>query len=151
MELQEFRKELLEDVRSSAATFGEGSSAAFVGIVANYLVNAEVLPDFEPAFYIGSGMYNRKLRIDGYALDEFDYTMNLIVANYTNDEKVKTLTRSEAQQIFEWPIRFLDETYHNKLLEKIEISSSAADLIDILLTNKEKIRKFRILLFLMAT
>ncbi|OME30917.1 AIPR family protein [Paenibacillus odorifer] len=147
MELQEFRKELLEDVRSSAATFGEGSSAAFVGIVANYLVNAEVLPDFEPAFYIGSGMYNRKLRIDGYALDEFDYTMNLIVANYTNDEKVKTLTRSEAQQIFEWPIRFLDETYHNKLLEKIEISSSAADLIDILLTNKEKIRKFRILLF----
>lgn len=53
MELQEFRKELIEDVRSTAAAYGEGSSAAFVGIFSNYLVNAEVLPDFEATFYLG--------------------------------------------------------------------------------------------------
>lgn len=147
MELHEFRKELLEDVRSTAAAYGEGSSAAFVGIVANHLVNAEVLVDFEPAFYIGNGLHNRKLRVDGYALDEFDYTMNLIVADYIGDDKERTLTRSEAAQIFEWPIRFLDEAHNNSLHTKVEISSSAADLIDILRTNKGRIRKFRVLLY----
>lgn len=147
MDLQDFRKEFLEDVRSTAVAYGEGSSAAFVGIVSNYLVNAEVLPDFEASFYLGSGLRNRKLRIDGYALDEFDYTMNLIVADYLGDDAERTLTRSEAEQIFQWPLRFVEETFNNKLYDKIEISSSAADLIDILRTNKESIRKYRVLLF----
>lgn len=147
MDLQDFRKEFLEDVRSTAAAYGEGSSAAFVGIVSNYLVNAEVLPDFEASFYLGSGLRNRKLRIDGYALDEFDYTMNLIVADYLGDDAERTLTRSEAEQIFQWPLRFVEETFNNKLYDKIEISSSAADLVDILRTNKERIRKYRILLY----
>lgn len=147
MELLEFRKELLEDVRSTATALGEGSSAAYVGIVANYLVNAEVLPDFEAAFYIGSGHRNRKLRVDGYALDEFDFTMNLVVADYSNDDEPRNITRSDAEQIFEWPIRFLDEIYNSNLSQKIEISSAAADLIDLLKTQRGKIRKYRILLF----
>ncbi|MBW5444744.1 AIPR protein [Cohnella sp. CFH 77786] len=147
MELLEFRKELLEDVRSTAASYGEGSSAAFVGIVANYLVNADVLPDFEAAFYIGAGYRNRKLRVDGYALDEFDYTMNLVVADYSNEDEPKNITKSDAEQIFEWPIRFLDETYNSNLHKKIEISSAAADLIDTIKSQREKIRKYRILLF----
>ncbi|MFM9279238.1 AIPR family protein [Paenibacillus jiagnxiensis] len=147
MDLQDFRKEFLEDVRSTAAAYGEGSSAAFVGIVSNYLVSAEVLPDFEASFYLGSGLRNRKLRIDGYALDEFDYTMNLIVADYLGNDAERRLTRSEAEQIFQWPLRFVEETFNNKLYDKIEISSSAADLVDILRTNKERIRKYRVLLF----
>ncbi|RUS48857.1 AIPR family protein [Cohnella sp. AR92] len=147
MDLQDFRKEFIEDVRSTAAAYGEGSSAAFVAIVSNYLVNAEVLPDFENAFYLGSGLRNRKLRIDGYALDEFDYTMNLIVADFLGEDTERTLTRSDAEQIFEWPLRFVDETFNNNLHKKIEISSTAADLMDILRTNKERIRKYRVLLF----
>ncbi|MGO4734285.1 AIPR family protein [Paenibacillus sp. 2KB_22] len=147
MDLQDFRKEFLEDVRSTAAAYGGGSSAAFVGIVSNYLVNAEVLPDFEASFYLGSGMRNRKLRIDGYAMDEFDNTMNLIVADYLGDDAERTLIRSEAEQIFQWPLRFVEETFKNKLHDKIEISSSAADLVDTLRTNKERIRKYRVLLF----
>lgn len=147
MDLQDFRKEFLEDVRSTAAVYGEGSSSAFVGIVSNYLVNAEVLPDFESSFYIGSGFRNRKLRIDGYAFDEFDYTMNLIVADYIGDDTERTLTRSEAEQIFQWPLRFVEETLNNRLHDKIEISNSAADLVDLLRTNKARIRKYRVLLF----
>ncbi|MBU8756773.1 AIPR family protein [Priestia megaterium] len=147
MDLKEFRKQLIEDVRSTAATYGEGSSSAFVNIVATHLSNAEVLPDFENSFYLGTGLRNRKLRIDGYALDEFDYTMNLIVADYTGDDQERTLTRTEADQIFEWPIRFIDETFNNDLIRKVEVSTLTADLIDLLMVNRKRIRKYRILLF----
>ncbi|PEQ81384.1 AIPR family protein [Bacillus cereus] len=147
MDLKEFRKELLEDVRTTAAAYGEGSSTAFVGIVSNFLISSEVLPDFENAFYIGVGLRNRKLRVDGYILDEFDYTLNLIVSNYIGDGEEKKLTRKEAEQIFEWPIRFIDETFNNDLKGKVEISTAAADLIDLLLTSRQRVRKYRILLF----
>ncbi|CAH2714794.1 hypothetical protein BACCIP111895_01970 [Neobacillus rhizosphaerae] len=146
MDVMEFRKGLLEDVRSTAAAYGEGSSAAFVGIMTEYLVNAEVLPDLEHAFYLGNGLRNRKLRIDGYILDELDYTMNLIVADYTGNDEERTLARKEAEQIFEWPIRFIDETFHNNLNKRIEISTAAADLIDLLTRNRGHITKYRILL-----
>ncbi|WP_409294049.1 AIPR family protein [Peribacillus sp. SCS-26] len=147
MEVREFRKGLLEDVRSTAAVYGEGSSAAFASIIADNLISTEVLPDFEHAFYLGTGRRNRKLRIDGYALDEFDYTLNLIITDYNGNEEEKTLTRTEAEQMFEWPIRFIDETFHNNLRSKLEISTAAADLTDLLINQNQRIRKYRILLF----
>lgn len=147
MDIEEFRKEVLEDVRSTAATHGDGSNAAFIAIMANYLINAEVIPDFIPSFYIGQGIRNRNVRIDGYVLDEFDGTLNLIVSEFNGDEEGKILTRKEAEQIFQWPIRFIDEIYKNNLSQRVEISTSAADLIDLVVRSKGKISKYRLLLF----
>lgn len=147
MDLREFRKELLEDVRTTTIAYGEGSNATFVGIIANYLISAEFLPGFESAFYVGTGLRNRKVRVDGYVLDEFDYTLNLIVANYSGDDEGRNLTRTEAEQMFEWPVRFIDEAFYNNLSKRVEISTAAADLIDLLLTNRNRVRKYRILLF----
>lgn len=146
MDLEEFRKELLEEVRSSAAADGAGTTAAFVESIASYLVDAEVLPDFEKAFYSGAGKKNRKIRIDGYAMDELDKTMNIAVANFVGNDRAETLTRTEAAQCFEWPIRFIDETYNNLLREKIEVSTPAYDLADTLLISRQKIHKYRIIL-----
>ena len=97
MEVHDFRKDFLEEVKSTAATEGAGSNAAFVSVTAQYLINSEVLNDFNPAFYIGTGKKNRKLRVDGYVLDEFDLTLNLIIADYTGDENRDTLTKSQAE------------------------------------------------------
>jgi hypothetical protein len=147
MDVKEFRKDLLEEVRSTAAAYGEGSSTAFVNIMSDYLVNADVIPDFTNAFYVGTGLRNRKLRIDGYALDEFDFTLNLIIVDYSANEDGRTITRTEAEQIFEWPMRFTEEIFSNNLSNRVEISTSAADLIDLVVRNKGKISKYRILLF----
>ena len=38
MDAQEFRKDFLENVKTEAAATGEGSCAAFVGSMAQYLV-----------------------------------------------------------------------------------------------------------------
>lgn len=48
MDAQEFRKDFLENVKAEAAATGEGSCAAFVDSMAQYLIEAEVLPDFTP-------------------------------------------------------------------------------------------------------
>lgn len=53
MDLHEFHKDFLEEVKATAATEGSGSNAAFVSVASGYLINAEVLSDFTAAFYLG--------------------------------------------------------------------------------------------------
>lgn len=146
MDMQDFHKDFLEDIRSTAATIGEGSSAAFVNITTEYLINAEVLPDFTPSFYVGVGKNNKKYRVDGYVLDEFDYTINLIIADYTGCEENRVLQRSQAIQVFDRLLHFVEEAYGNKLYKQIEVSTPCADLVELLRSNKDRLRKYRLIL-----
>ena len=145
MDVQEFHKDFLEEVKATAATEGAGSNAAFVSVASSYLVNAEVLSDFTAAFYLGKSG-TKKLRVDGYVLDEFDYTFNLIIADYTGNEQRDTVTRTYATQQFDFLIHFIEEAYGNKLYREIEPSTPASDLVEQLRFHKERIRKFRLIL-----
>ena len=146
MDVRDFQKDFLEEVKSSAAIDGAGSNAAFVNVATNYLINAEVLSDFTPAFFVGTGKNNRKLRVDGYVLDEFDVTLNLIISDYTGDENRETLIKSQAIALFERIRYFLDEVYSGSLRRTVEPSTPVYDLIQLLLVNKARIRKFRYIL-----
>ena len=145
MDVHEFHKDFLEEVKATAATEGSGSNAAFVSVASGYLINAEVLSDFTAAFYLGKSG-SKKLRVDGYVLDEFDYTFNLIIADYTGDEKRDTVTRTYATQQFDFLIHFIEEAYGGKLFREVEPSTPASDLIEQLRFHKERIRKYRLIL-----
>ena len=73
MDTQEFKKDFIESIKTAAAVTGEGSCAAFVDNMAEYLIDAEVLSDFTPSFYTGRAIRS-KYRVDGYVYDEFDNT-----------------------------------------------------------------------------
>jgi len=152
MDIQEFRTELIEDAKAAAAADGGGTSAAFAAIVAGYLLDAEVLPDFTPAFYAGETKRRRaRMRVDGFALDEIDYTMNIIVVSFSGTAEERRLTRTDAETIFAWPVRFVEETLNTDLRLDIEISTPAADLADLLWANRDRIRKYRFLLLTDST
>ncbi len=146
MDADEFKKDFLDGVKAASVTTGEGSCACFVDNVASYLIDNEILPDFVPCYYPGE--YKRKkYRVDGYALDEFDQTMNLIVADYDGLDDERTLTLSSANQSISRVLVFLDAALNSNLADDVDISNNASDLIDSLRTNREKIRKYRIFLF----
>lgn len=146
MDATEFKKDFLEGVKAASVTTGEGSCACFVENVASYLVDNEILPDYVPCYYPGE--YKRKkYRIDGYAFDEFDGTMNLIVADYDGIEEDRTLIMSVANQAIDRAMIFVDAALNSSLSRDVDISISASDLIDLLKTNKNDIRKYRVFLF----
>lgn len=146
MDAQEFRKDFLENVKAEAVATGEGSCAAFVDSMAQYLIEAEVLPDFVPAFYTNTTSQRRIYRVDGYILDEFDYTMNLIIADYDGVEE-RTMGKVASSTNFQRLAVFIDQALNTKLYKEIEMSTPCADLIDLLRLEKEKIRKYRLLVF----
>ena len=146
MNAQEFRKDFLENVKAEAAATGEGSCAAFVDSMAQYLIEAEVLPDFSPSFYTSTTSTRKIYRVDGYVLDEFDYTMNLIIADYDGAEE-RTMGKVAASTSFQRLAAFVDQALNTKLYKEIEMSTPCADLIDLLRLEKERIRKYRLLVF----
>lgn len=150
MDAQEFRKDFIEGVKAEAAATGEGSSASFVSAFAHYLQEAEFLMDFTPAYFEGTGKRGRKLRVDGYAYDEFDKTMCLIIADYDASEKERVLTKTQAYQLLERLRSFIEHALNSSLHHEIEMSRPCSDLVDLLREKCKEIRKYQLLIFTTA-
>jgi hypothetical protein len=142
----EFKKDFIESIKTAAAVTGEGSCASFVDNMAQYLIDAEVLADFVPSFYTGKNRrYN--YRVDGYAFDEFDNTMNLIIADFDGNDLERRLTGTSANKSLGLLLKFLDAALTTDLYQEIEMSTPCADLVDLLRYNKKKVRKYRLIIF----
>ncbi|WP_059173220.1 AIPR family protein [Bacillus sp. FJAT-27445] len=150
MDAQEFRKDFLEDIKADALATGEGSCASFVTTFARHLQEAEYLLDFTSSYFEGTGKQNRKLRVDGYAYDEFDKTMSLIIADYDVSDDERTLTKTQAVQLQNRLIYFIENALNTQLHQNVEMSRSCADLVDILREKRKEIRKYQLLIFTTA-
>ena len=146
MEVEEFKKDFLEGVKAASVATGEGSCACFVDNVASYLIENEVLPDFTPCYFLGD-FGRKKYRVDGYALDEFDGTMNLVIADYNGLDDDRTLTMTFANQTIARAMVLVDAALNSDLADNVDISISASDLIDLLISNRKVIRRYRVYLF----
>jgi len=145
MDVFEFQKDFLEEVRATAVVEGNGSNAAFVSVASKYLIEAEVLADFTPAFYNGIGKNaNYKARVDGYVFDEFDKTFSLIIADYSGEDNREKIIKSVATSQFEKLLHFVEAAFTDKFRKSIEPSTPASDLVEML--NSTNILKFRFLL-----
>ncbi len=147
MDVQEFRKDFMENVRAEAAATGEGSCASFVSSFAEYLQEAEVLMDFTASYFEGTGKRNRKLRVDGYAFDEFDKTMTLVIADFDSSDKDSIITRTQATQLQERLAYFVDQALNSSLHREIEMSRACSDLVDLLREKRTITRKYQLFIF----
>jgi hypothetical protein len=151
MDAQEFRKDFLEDIKADALASGEGSCASFVSSFARYLQEADYLLDFTSSYFEGIGKQNRKLRIDGYAYDEFDKTMYLIIADYDVMDEDRILTKTRAGQLQNRLIYFIDNALNAGLHRDVEMSRPCSDLVDLLREKRKEIRRYQLLIFTTAS
>ena len=150
MDTLEFRNEFMEDVKADALATGEGSCASFVSAFSQYLQEAEYLLDFTASYFEGTGKQNRKLRVDGYAYDEFDKTMHLIIADYDAIDNERVLTKTQATQLQNRLIYFVNDALNAKLYRNVEMSRPCSDLVDLLCEKRKEIRKYQLLIFTTA-
>ena len=124
----------------------ESTVTSFVKEAADNLLEAGVIPDYEPCFYIGNGKHNRRLRVDGYALDDYDMTMYLLVADFSGTDEVETLTMTQAKMVFDRVYGFIEQAMIGELHNELEISTPAYDLVQSLRLNQMRIRRFSLIL-----
>ena len=146
MDINEYRKEFLELAKAVAINTGDGTPASFASVAARNLEDAEIISDYELCFHNSYGKRRKKLRIDGYAFDEADGTMNILIVDYRGDEVAPTLNKAAAEQSFSCVEAFLNEAINGKLQSEVEISSKIYFYIETLKNSGMSIRKYRILL-----
>lgn len=125
-ELEEFRQELLEavNIRASTTYDAEGLNFAFVCEVGERLSDAEEFQDFIPCQGSGVGYRSRKLRVDGYELDEVDDSIKLLITDFRGEEELETINGSRAASVFAQLKAFVEESASGKIW-----SSSMSDSI----------------------
>ncbi|QLY81797.1 AIPR family protein [Clostridium intestinale] len=148
MELDEYRKELLEEIRVTASAQNESKSNMFVRTLCDYLVDLEIITSYEECFIsIASAKDKRKtIALDAYAYDSVDKSLTLIAAIYNDSDSEVTLSKSEATKLFTKVENLMKEVFDNLLNKKFDMSTNQYDFINEFSSKKDDITKIKILI-----
>ena len=146
MNLDEFRKEILENVSAQAAANQEFRHSAFVEHCLRLLEDADEVADVQTCFYRGTGSKNRNSGIDAYSFDEADGSVRLFIGDFGGTDEIGSLTQSDAKAWFSRIQTFCEDSFSGKLTRETEESAPAYALASLLHQNQAAITRMRLYL-----
>jgi hypothetical protein len=129
--------------RALAEFGGRDPEAGFGAVAGEMLEEAEELVDFVPCPYRGTGTRRRSLAIDGYAFDEADGSLRMIVAEFDGGQSPVTLTQTTAKAIFSKLVSFVDEAFAGNDDHLPADEDPAADFSGLLQVHRATITRLR--------
>lgn len=150
MELDDFREELLDAARVRLPN--EPSRAdydfAFLCEFSGRLAQAEEFSDFIPSHFQGTGSKNRKLRVDGYELDESDDSMRLVIADFSGTSQVDAITRTRIDALFGQLQAFVEDALSSRIWSNVPDGMEDGLELAGMISNKHKtLTRYRFYLF----
>lgn len=147
MELEDYRKYIIENIRSSAEISQDFFRTAFIEEMTLKLIEAEELCEFQLCQYEGSGARNRKLQLDGYTFDDVDGSVSLVLVDFTNDDEMQSFGASDTKASFNSLKNLIEEIFAGKITDgSIEESHPVYGLAAELELSKASITKFKLFL-----
>jgi hypothetical protein len=123
MDLEEFRKDLIEDTKAAATESRNFAASAFAETASRLLTDAGELSDYEPCHFRGTGARKRALALDGYAFDDADGSVRLVLCEWDGRDMTPTLTQTDAKAALGRARAFVEESMAGKFYESLENSS----------------------------
>ena len=117
MELNDFRSDMVTNARSAAEVKQDFVKTCFVEDAGSRLTEAEEFVDFHVCHFESSGRRNRRLQIDGYAVDESDGSITLVIAEFFNDDEVYSFGAAEAKRAFSSVRAFVEDALEGCLTD----------------------------------
>jgi hypothetical protein len=146
MDLEEYRKDLIEEVKAAATESRNFASSTFVEITSGLLADAGELADFELCQFKGTGSKKRSLALDGYAFDEADDSVRVLVGDWDGLEASPTITQTEAKALLGRARAFVEESLTGKFYENLENSSGGYAFSKELFNRRAELTRCRIYL-----
>lgn len=116
MDLVNFHKDLIETVRARAEATRDFVRASFIEDCGSRLVDAEEFLGFELCRFEGVSS-KKRLRIDGYWLDDTDNSVSLIVSDFNNDDQLVSFVTADVKKTFVMLRAFLEEALEGNLTD----------------------------------
>ena len=144
MNINEFRAEVLDEIKLNASLDGTNDQEAFLEYVSDVLIDAEEIEDFNYLPFEGLGRRNKKIQIDGYSFNELEEYLTLFIATPISVSSSETLTNSESEKIFGRAQAFIEESLY--ILDNAEESSPGYGLAYDISHKYKNIKRYRIYL-----
>ena len=126
MEINEFRKQFIDELRFNAEHEGTEPETQFINKALGELEELGVLNDPMPMSVEIRGRRGRIMAFDAYAYDEADGALVLIASDFVNDrEEVTTLTNTRIDELYNHMLYFIDESVNGDMSEYCDDSDPA--------------------------
>ena len=145
IEIEEFHKELFQDVLGAADAEGQWIEDAFFECFCEYLVDAGELETADRAPYTPP---RGGMRIDGYGGDPIanDGVLSLIIADFSQSTTIGTLTATEMDAIFKRASNFLAKALDLEFRNSLEEANPAFGLADLIAKRWGSVSRVRLFL-----
>ena len=143
MDVEEYRKDLIEQIKIGASANLRLDPDEFVDVILNELISSDECNDFTPCYFSGETRRGKKMEIYGYDLDEFN-TLSVFAAKYNGTDNPEKLSRSDVVKIAERAVAFVYESLQGTVQMLIDESNPARDFADLLYSQRDYIEKFKV-------
>lgn len=126
MEIEEFRKQFIDELRFNAEHEGTEPETQFIEKILNDLEEIGELNDPIPMSVEMRGSRNRILAFDAYAYDEADGALVLIASDFTNQrDTAPTLTNTRIEELYGRMLNFVEESVQGNISKYCDDSDPA--------------------------
>lgn len=139
-----FRREVIS--QANAAFGGRDVEAGFIEVAGQMLEEVEELVDFMPCPFRGTGTRRRSLGVDGYAFDDADGSLRVLIADFGGDEQPHSVTQTSAKVEFNRVNAFIEETFSGSDDHLPADEDPVVDFADLLQSHRSSIPRLRLYL-----
>lgn len=127
-DIQEYKKEFLQRLRDDSAINGTDTEDEFINHILDLLSDYD---DLQSPQRVNCGdktcSNNRKMRIDGYSIDDADHTLILFISDFEDSIETSKLTSTRVDELYWRMFYFLDETCNGKINDYFDDSDEMLD------------------------
>jgi hypothetical protein len=125
MTLEEYRQDLIEEIKLSAEYSKTFPEKEFVTMLFDKLNQVEEVLDPIECYFENYGKNRRKIGFDGYAFDDADNSISLLICDYSNENEMTNLTLTMVENLINKMRYFVLDVINQRLLDSIDIAEPA--------------------------
>ena len=128
MNIEEYRKEFLEQIRSDAALNSTDPNEEFIQKSILLLEENEEFPDPTIHYFGSKGKRNRIMQFNAFAFDEADGSICLLISDFNNSDIPATLTNTQIDTLYSRMQYFIEEAYEGNISDFCDDSDQTIDI-----------------------
>lgn len=128
MDIEEYRKDFLEQIRSDAALNSTDPNDEFIQKTVSLLEEIEEFPDPTVHYFGSRGKKNRQLQFNAFGFDDADGSICLLISDFNNSEIPVSLTNAQIDSLYSKMYYFIEEAYGGSIGEYCDDSDQTIDI-----------------------
>lgn len=129
MDIEEYRKQFIDDIRNDASLESTDPESYFIERVLSDLEEIGALNDPIPMSVEIRNAKRQILAFDGYSYDEADGALVLIISEFSNQrDSVPTLTNTRIDELLSYMQRFIEESVNGNIRNFCDDSDPAVNI-----------------------